>query len=314
MSSLAAWSAAHLPDLSGRIAIVTGANSGIGYETARGLMLRGAHVVLACRNEERGAEALGTLRRAAPAGTADVRVLDLASLASVRAFAAAYDLGRLDVLVNNAGVMALPRRETADGFEMQFGTNVLGHYALTSLLLPHLLATPHSRTVWLSSLAHRFGRLAFDDLQGEQTYSPWGAYGQSKLADLMLALELDRRLHSARTDVISVAAHPGYTATNLQTAAADMKGSAAEKVFNQALNRAVAMPTWKGALPTLLAAAGRGVRGGDYTGPTGWGEVWGEPGPARISSRARDAAAASRLVGVCETLTGVALDPSPVRP
>ena len=313
MSSLAAWTAAHLPDLTGRVAVVTGANSGIGFEASRGLMLRGAHVVLACRSESRGAEALGALRRAAPAGTAEVRALDLASLASVRAFADGFDLARLDALVNNAGVMALPRRETSDGFEMQFGTNVLGHYALTARLLPHLLATPHSRTVWLSSLAHRFGRIAFDDLQGERAYSPWGAYGQSKLADLMLALELDRRFHAAHTDAVSVAAHPGYTATNLQTAAAEMKGSGAEKAVSQALNRAVAMPTWKGALPTLVAAAGRGVRGGDYVGPTGWGEVWGMPGKARVSGRARDAAAAARLVAACEALTGLALDPSAAR-
>ena len=310
MSSLAAWADAHLPDLSGRTAVVTGANSGIGFEAARGLMLRGAHVVLACRNADKAADALGSLRAAAPAGTAEVRPLDLASLDSVRGFADAFDADRLDLLINNAGVMALPRRETADGFEMQFGTNVLGHYALTARLLPRLLATPHSRTVWLASLAHRFGRIHLDDLNGERAYSPWGAYGQSKLADLMLALELDRRFHAAHTDAVSVAAHPGYTSTNLQTAAADMKGSGAEKAVSLALNRAVGMPTWKGALPTLLAAAGRGVRGGDYVGPTGWGEVWGLPGRAHVSSRARDAKMATRLVEACEQMTGLALDPS----
>ena len=313
MSSLADWTAAHLPDLTGLVAVVTGANSGIGLEATRGLMQRGAHVVMACRNAEKAAAALARLEQSAPAGTAEVRPLDLASLASVEAFADAYDLGRLDVLVNNAGVMALPRRETADGLEMQFGTNVAGPYALTGRLLPNLLATPRSRTVWLSSLAHRIGRIELNDLSGERAYSPWGAYGQSKLANLMLALELDRRLHAARTDAISLAAHPGYTATNLQAGAAEMKGSGAEKMASAALNRALGMPAWKGALPTLVAAAGRGVRGGDYIGPTGWGEVWGRPGPAKVSSRARDAKMAARLVEACEALTGVALDPAAVQ-
>ncbi len=312
MASLADWTADHLPDLSGHVIVVTGANSGIGFEATRGLMQRGAHVVMACRNAEKAAEAIAELERSAPAGTAEVRPLDLASLASVEAFADAYDLGRLDVLVNNAGVMALPRRETADSIEMQFGTNVVGPYALTGRLLPNLLATPHSRTVWLSSLAHRFGRIDLADLSGEQAYSPWGAYGQSKLADLMLALELDRRFHAARTDAISVAAHPGYTDTNLQTGAAEMKGSGFEKMASSAVNRAIGMPAWKGALPTLLAAAGRGVRGGDYVGPTGWGEVWGRPGPAKVSARARDTRMAARLVEACEALSGVALDPAAV--
>ena len=311
--TLASWATEHVPDQTGRVAVVTGANSGIGYEAARGLMLRGAHVVLACRNEAKAAEARARLERAAPGGSAEVRPLDLASLASVEAFASGYDLGRLDMLVLNAGVMAIPRRETADGFEMQFGTNVLGHFALAARLLPHVLTTARSRTVWISSLAHRFGRLGFDDLNGERRYSPWGAYGQSKLADLVLALELDRRLHAARADSVSLAAHPGYTATNLQTAAADMKGSPVEATVNRAINRAVAMPTWKGALPTLVAAAGAGARGGDYVGPTGWGEVWGLPGPAKVSARARDARAAVRLVDACEAMTGISLAPALAR-
>ena len=308
MSSLASWVSTHVPDQSGRIAVITGANSGIGYEAARGFMLAGGHVVMACRSAGKAAEALAALQRAAPAGTAEVRILDLADLASVRAFAAGYDLGRLDVLVNNAGVMALPRRETADGFEMQFGTNVLGHFALTGLLMPHVVGTPHARVVWLSSLAHRFGKMNFDDLNGERDYSPWGAYGQSKLADLLLALELDRRFHAARTDAVSVAAHPGYTATNLQGAAAEMKDSKLEALASEALTRTVGMAAWKGALPTLAVATERGVRGGDYVGPSGWGEVWGLPGPAKKSARARDAKAAERLVAACEALTGVAWD------
>ena len=313
MSSLSEWVSANVPDQTGRVFVVTGANSGIGFEAIRGLRMTGAHVVMACRNADKAAEALGRLEAERLDGSAEVRLLDLADLSSVRAFAEAYDLDRLDGLVNNAGVMALPRRETADGFEMQFGTNVLGHYALTGRLLTHLVGTPHSRTVWLSSIAHRFGKIDFDDLNGEASYSPWGAYGQSKLADLLLAGELDRRFHEARTDAISVAAHPGFTDTNLQTGAAEMKGSTIEKTVNQALNRAVAMPTWKGALPTLLAATGRGVRGGDYIGPTGWGEVWGLPGKAKKSSRARDAKVARRLADVCEDLTGVPLDPASAR-
>lgn len=307
MSDLLSWASAHVPDQSGRTAIVTGANSGIGLETARALAHRGAHVVLACRDLDRARAAEADIAASVPGASLEVSHLDLADLASVRAFARSYEGSheRLDLLINNAGVMAIPRRETADGFEMQFGTNVLGHFALTGRLLPLVLGTRHSRIVWLSSLAHKRGRINFDDLQGERSYTPWGAYMQSKLADLVLALELQRRLAEAGSSTISVAAHPGWTATNLQSRGPEMSGSKVQGVLAMWFNAVLAMDTWRGALPTLVAATASRVRPGDYIGPHGPGEIWGRPGRARISDRARDEDTGRRLWARCETLTGV---------
>src|SRR3954468_7833372 len=210
------WTAEQIPDQSGRTAVVTGANSGLGLSTARELSRAGAHVVLACRNLEKGKAALQEV-----GSGAELEQLDLASLESVKAFAerflAAHD--GLDLLINNAGLMAPPRGVTADGFELQFGTNVLGHFALTGRLLGALEGREDARVVTLSSNAHKLGRINFDDLQSERRYNRWRAYNQSKLGDLMLALELDRRLRAAGSTVRSVAAHPGYSATNLQSAA-----------------------------------------------------------------------------------------------
>jgi NAD(P)-dependent dehydrogenase (short-subunit alcohol dehydrogenase family) len=210
------WTADQIPDQTGRVAVVTGANSGLGLSTARELARAGAHVVLACRNLEKGEAA----KREVGAG-AELEKLDLASLDSVREFAerfcGAHD--GLDLLINNAGLMAPPRGVTADGFEMQFGTNVLGHFALTGRLLGAMEGRPDARIVTLSSNAHKLGRINFDDLQSERRYNRWRAYNQSKLGDLMLALELDRRLRAAGSTVRSLAAHPGYSATNLQSAA-----------------------------------------------------------------------------------------------
>ena len=216
------WTAERIPDQRGRTAIVTGANSGLGLSTARELARHGAHVVLACRNLQKGQAALQEIEAAAPAAELELAELDLGNLASVEEFAngfrASHGESGLDLLINNAGVMAPPRSETADGFELQFGTNVLGHFALTGRLISLMQGREDARVVTLSSNAHKFGKIKFEDLQSQRSYSRWRAYGQSKLGDLMLALELDRRLRAAGSAIKSIGAHPGYAATNLQTA------------------------------------------------------------------------------------------------
>src|SRR5262245_11659960 len=238
-----AWSEADIQDQSGRTAVVTGANSGIGFETARALAAKGARVVLACRSEEKGREAEQRVRAAVPRGDVRFEPLDLGSLASVRAFAEKLRAAesRLDLLVNNAGVMMTPRGKTTDGFETQFGTNHLGHFALTGLLLPSIRVTPRARVINVSSAVHFIGRIAFDDLQAERSYAPTRAYGQSKLANLLFTRELERRLEAARIDALSAAAHPGSTRTGLQQHSRLM--AAAVAVFSQ-------LPPG-GALPSL---------------------------------------------------------------
>jgi NAD(P)-dependent dehydrogenase (short-subunit alcohol dehydrogenase family) len=292
-----AWAEADIPDQSGRIAVVTGANSGLGFETVRALAAKGARVVLACRSEERGRDAERRLRAAVPDADARFEPLDLGSLASVRAFAEKLCASepRLDLLVNNAGVMMPPYGKSADGFETQLGTNHLGHFALTGLLMDALRGTKGARVVTVSSLAHFWGRIDFDDLQSERSYDPARAYGQSKLANLLFVRELARRLAAAGSDTIAAAAHPGSTRTELQRHSSLMR--AVVRVFSQA-------PP-EGALPTLYAATAPGVRGGDYFGPSGFAGCLGPPGPARSSRRAQDAAAALRLWEVSEQLTGV---------
>ncbi len=293
-----------IPDQSDRVAIVTGANSGIGLEAARVLAAAGAHVVLACRNTAKGEAAAASIRASAPDASLSVRELDLASLQSVRAFAERLPQGRLDLLINNAGVMVPPYERTADGFELQFGTNHLGHFALTGLLLARLLATPDARVVTIASGAHKFGRIDFDDLQHERRYHRWAAYGQSKLANLMFALELDRRLKAAGADVLSVAAHPGYAATNLQFAATP---SRVERIGSLVLNRGYAMDAVRGARPTLYAATAE-IAGGSYVGPDGLLEMRGEPTLVKPTRAARDPEAARRLWEVSEQLTGVRIE------
>jgi NAD(P)-dependent dehydrogenase (short-subunit alcohol dehydrogenase family) len=284
------WSAADIPDQSGRTFVVTGANSGIGLVTARELAAHGAHVVLACRKVAEGEQAA-----AAMGGSAAVRRLDLAELASIRAFADAT--GHIDVLVNNAGVMAVPKSRTADGFEMQLGTNFLGHFALTGLLLPKI----SGRVVSLSSGAHRMGRIELDDLNWhKRRYRRWAAYGQSKLADLVFALELQRRLAVSGSHVISVAAHPGYSATGLQS-----HTESVQDTVMAVLNRLVAQRADMGALPTLYAATMPDVEGGDYWGPSGPGELRGHPKRVGMARAAKDATTATRLWSEAEALTGV---------
>jgi NAD(P)-dependent dehydrogenase (short-subunit alcohol dehydrogenase family) len=301
------WTLRDLPDLTGRTIVVTGANSGLGLEATRAFAGRGAHVVLACRSVERAEAARAGIVASHPKASVEVGSLDLANLSSVRVFGAAFASrhARLDVLCNNAGVMALPRRETVDGFEMQIGTNHLGHFALTGLLLPLLLRTPGSRVVTQSSGMHRIGRIAFDDLQGSIRYGRWSAYGQSKLANLLFAYELHRRLASMGAGTISVACHPGYAATELQFAGARMENSPlTERIFALG-NRLLAQDAASGALPMLYAATAPDVRGGEYFGPEGLGEMWGSPKRVVSNGRSRDNAVAARLWTVSEDLTRV---------
>jgi len=297
------WTAEQIPDQQGRTAIVTGANSGLGLISARELARCGATVVLACRNLEKGLSAQRAIEAAAPGASVELAELDLGSLASVRAFTEGFLASHqgLDLLLNNAGVMAPPRRETADGFELQLGTNLLGHFALTARLIGAMAGRTDARVVTLSSNAHKMGRINFDDLQSERSYRRWSAYGQSKLADLMFSLELDRRLRAANSSVMSVAAHPGYAATNLQTAAAPLL----DRLVMRATNLAMAQSAEMGALPSLYAATAPGVAGGSYIGPDGIGEFRGHPHLASPSRAARDEQSAARLWSLAEELTGV---------
>jgi NAD(P)-dependent dehydrogenase (short-subunit alcohol dehydrogenase family) len=295
-----AWKADDIPDQRGRRAIVTGANSGLGLVIARELARHGAAVVLACRSREKGEGALADVRAAAPDADVELAALDLASLDSVRAFAAAQD-GPLDLLVNNAGVMAPPHRTTADGFELQLGTNHLGHFALTGLLLDRLLAAPAPRVVTMSSIMHRFGRIRFDDLQGERRYRRWRAYNQSKLANLLFVLELDRRARAAGAPVVSVGAHPGWAATHLQAASPPLVDRAVLRVGN----RVVAQSAERGALPALYAATAPDLPGASYAGPGDRSELRGDPRLVSMSGRAQDGATGRRFWEVSEELTGV---------
>jgi len=298
------WTASDIPDQTGRFAVVTGANSGLGLVTARELARAGATVVVACRNTGKGEQAANTIRSAVPGASVEVRELDLADLASVHAFASrlAGERDRIDLLINNAGVMAPPRRVTVDGFESQLGTNHLGHFALTGLLLGMLLAAPQPRVVTLSSGAHRMGRINFDDLQGERRYQHWLAYGQSKLANLLFCFELQRRASAAGTSLESLAAHPGYAATNLQFAG---PGIAAERWMMWVANRVIAQSADMGALPTLYAATVPDLPGGTFVGPDSWGDMRGHPHIVTASGRAYDNEAAVRLWEISDQLTGV---------
>ena len=307
---MAKWTTDDIPDQSERTFVITGANSGIGLEAARGLAGAGARVVLACRDLDKAARAEDSIRGDHPGATLESLALDLADLASVRAFA--KTLGdrhaALNGLVNNAGVMAIPRRETADGFEMQLGTNHLGHFALTGLLLERLVVTPGSRVVNVASSAHRIGRINFDDLMGEKSYWRWAAYGQAKLANLLFHFELDRRLAAAGHPTAAVACHPGYAATNLQTVGAQMDESSFMEGIFRLGNQILAQDAAMGALPTLYAATSPDAKSGDYIGPDGFAEAWGHPTKVGCSSAARDRDDALRLWQISEELTGVRFD------
>jgi len=292
-----AWSASDIPTQAGRVVVVTGANSGIGLETARALTHAGATVVLACRNLNKAAAAQSEIMGDEPAGHAVVIQLDLSDLESVADFVQNFlsRYSRLDLLINNAGVMIPPYSKTNQGFELQLGTNHLGHFALTLPLLPRLLETPESRVVVVSSVAHRLGRIHFDDLNWRETYDPWRAYGQSKLANLLFSLELHSRLalRGAATKVI--AAHPGYASTNLQSRSAVV--SFLNPVFGQSAGN--------GALPSLRAAVDPHAQSGDYYGPRRMFELFGSPVKVGRSRAAKKTSDADRLWTESEALTGV---------
>jgi NAD(P)-dependent dehydrogenase (short-subunit alcohol dehydrogenase family) len=283
------------------VAVVTGANSGLGLATARELARAGARVVLATRSTQKGEDAASRIVSTVPGAELDTAVLDLADLDSVRAFAASAP-ARVDLLINNAGVMAAPRRVTKQGFESQLATNHLGHFALTGLVLGRLLSAPAPRVVTVSSTLHRRGTMNFDDLQGERKYSPWGAYGQSKLANLMFCFELQRRATEAGTALLSMAAHPGYAATNLQFAATDRFH---EKAIGWIGNRVFAQSADMGALPTLYAATVPDLPGGTFVGPGGRSEQRGYPKVVTAAGKAYDEQAWRRLWDISEELTGV---------
>ena len=303
------WSTADIPPMTGKTAVITGATGGLGYETALALAGAGATVVLTGRNDAKGRGALEHIRIQVPNARISYEELDLAKLASVADFAARFGAAHtsLDLLVNNAGVMALPKRqETADGFEMQLGTNYLGHYALTARLLPLLRRGSQPRVVNLSSLAHRSGAINFDDLQSRRSYSPWKAYCQSKLAMLIFAFELQRRSDAAGWGLMSNAAHPGYARTDLIPNGPGGRGLMWQ--VSKSLQPLISHSAAAGALPTLFAATSPQAKPAGYYGPNWFYELKGPPVPAKVMPQARDAAVAARLWDVSAALTGVSFD------
>lgn len=297
MSKKDGWTTNDIPDQSGKVVIVTGANSGIGYEATRALVKHGATVIMACRNLEKGESALKQILSENPRGQLDLLKLDLADLSSVQEFAEKFlgEYDRLDILINNAGVMATPYGKTNDGFELQFGINHLGHFKLTSLLFDLLKRTHNSRVITVSSYAHYFGRMNFNDLNSERFYQKWMAYGQSKLANVLFGYELQRRVSHNGRNPISVVVHPGYAATNLQHTTT---------LFSM-LNPIFAQSQEMGALPTLYAATSPDIRGGEYIGPDGFLGQRGYPHQAMSSSPSRDPDDAQQLWEVSEKLTRI---------
>ncbi|MDP9141501.1 MAG: oxidoreductase [Pseudomonadota bacterium] len=311
-STTVAWSQANLPDLHGKRALVTGAASGLGLETALGLAARGAEVIIADRNVAGAKAALAQITALHPQAQVSIRELDLGDLALIRRFASELlaDARPLDILINNAGILPpLQRRTTADGFELKFGINVLGHFALTGLLLPALLAAPAARVVWTSSLVHRHGKLNFDDLNAERRYDHQAAYNQAKLACLVLAMEMQQRFIQAAVAATALAAHPGIARTsigasrngqprlNIVDKLADLAFWIAMRCFGQEQDR--------GARPILVAAADANARGGEFYGPDGFSEFSGEARRVKLSPPAQDPATRQRLWAACEQMTGV---------
>jgi len=292
------WTTEDIPNLAGKTAIVTGANSGIGYEMVRALIRKGAMVILACRNKDKGEAAVRQIAQEYPGAKAELGLLDLSSLALVRRFAGEFThrYDRLDILINNAGIMRTPFGKTADGFELQFGVNHLGHFALTGLLLDLIIRTPQARVVTVSSYGHHFGKIDFDNLNADKGYDAGGAYGQSKLANLLFTYELHRRFRGAGVDAIAAAAHPGWTAgTNL----------AVHWRMVRLLSLFIGQKPSMGALPALYAATAPNVQGGEYYGPRSWGGIRGYPTKVQSSARSYDMDVAAKLWTISEELTGV---------
>jgi NAD(P)-dependent dehydrogenase (short-subunit alcohol dehydrogenase family) len=300
------WTSSDIPSQAGRRIIVTGANSGIGWETALALARAGAHVILAARTSIKGEEAVDRIKRIVPAASVRSSVLDLANLQSVREFAAREVDKPLHLLINNAGTGGTPEREsTFDGFERVFGTNYLGPFALTALLLPALLRAVEPRVIVVASSASKFGKIDFDNLQSERTYRPmWGAYSQAKLADLIFALELQRRIDATRTPLMSVACHPGYAITNLEKYTTGI----GMKLLTAILRPWASHDAAHGALPTLYAAVSPGAQPGGYYGPNGPLEATGYPVAVHVPKQATDTSVAKRLWSISENLTGVSFD------
>jgi NAD(P)-dependent dehydrogenase (short-subunit alcohol dehydrogenase family) len=307
VTGAATWSAADVGDLTGRVALVTGANSGIGYETARTLAEHGAHVILACRNPEKARRARDKMESQLERSSLELLDLDLADLASVRraADAALTDHARLDLLVNNAGVMGTPYQQTVDGFELQMATNQLGHFALTGLLLDRLVTTERSRVVAVSSNMHRLGRLRLDDVTGTRPHNTWVAYSTSKLANLLFIGELSRRLEAGGLPTLAVAAHPGWTRSGLAGNGVALGNSRIRRKLGRTAGATLGQSTAAGALPVLCAATASTVRSGQYIGPAGAFELFGPPRVVEPSRRARDLSLAAGLWSASEELTGV---------
>ena len=301
------WTVDNIPPLAGKTILITGANSGLGFESAKALAKHGAHVILACRTLAKANGAAEAIRSAIPGAKVEPDALDLSDLGSVRTFARELNArhSQLDVLLNNAGVMATPYTRTSDGFELQFGTNHLGHFALTGLLFERLEKTPGARIVSVSSIAHRFGKLRFSDPAWEHGYAKWPAYGMSKLANLLFTYELARRVAVSGIGVCVAAAHPGYSSTNLQLRGAEMAGAKLARWASKTFTPLVAQNASMGALPQLYAATADDIRGGDFIGPDGWNELRGYPKKVRSSARSHDAAEMQRLWELSERLTGV---------
>ncbi len=291
------WTPDTIPDLSGKTVLITGANSGLGLESTHMLAGRGARVVMACRNPDKGEQARAEVRAAHPEAHLDLMQVDLSDLASVRDFAHAFrqHYQRLDVLMNNAGIMAPPLEHTKDGFEMQLGVNHLAPFALTGLLLDQLESAPDPRIVLISSFAHRMGDIYFDNLNAEKWYQRWKFYGQSKLANLMHALELDRRLRADGSSIRAVPVHPGYSATGLQRTVAG--GGLFNALFAQSQT--------KGAYPQVFAATSELAESGTYYGPHGFMELWGMPAQAQMRKLAKNEEVARQLWRISEEMTGV---------
>jgi NAD(P)-dependent dehydrogenase (short-subunit alcohol dehydrogenase family) len=302
------WTIEHMDSQKGKVALVTGANSGLGFYTAKGLAAKGAEVIMACRSLDKGEAALNKIKTEMPEASLVLKRLDLADLKSVHQFAeevkAAYN--RLDLLINNAGLMAIPYRKTADGFEMQFGVNHLGHFALTGLLIDLVKKTPGSRIVNVSSNAHYMGEIRFEDLHWEKRYNRWRAYGMSKLANLMFTMELQERLQKNGNNVMVLAAHPGYADSNLIEKGPEMAGARMMVRLGRVANSIFAQSTEMGALPTLYAATNPDVEPGGYYGPKGWKEMKGYPKRVYPGKKKMDPEAQKKLWDVSEHLTNVA--------